>query len=144
MVPMRIPIHGNSMFPLVRMDRDMVTIMPVQERPRVGDIVMFHDPAGERFVLHRLWKSEEDRALTWGDNCDRPDGWMPWDMVWGKAVLIERGGRNITPDPKKGLPWARVCHVAGKTYRHARLQGGRAKRALKRLLGRAAKNFRKR
>ncbi len=132
-LPMRIPIHGNSMYPLVRMDRDMVTIMPVQERPQVGDIVLFADEPRKRYVLHRLWKAEEDRALTWGDNCDRPDGWMPWDAIWGKAVLIERGRLNIKPAPKKGLCWAKAWHRMRKPYRWCLNQKTRVGRALRRI-----------
>ncbi len=114
---MRIPIHGNSMFPLVRMDRDLVTIAPLKERPQDGDIVLFAHPDGERYVLHRVWKAEENRVLTWGDNCDNLDGWLPWDAVWGKAEAIERGRLVIHPDPKKGLVLARIWHRLGRHYR---------------------------
>ncbi len=135
-VPMRIPIHGISMYPLIRMDRDMVTIMPVEERPRVGDIVLFCDPKRERYVLHRLWKAEENRAFTWGDNCENPDGWMEWDKIWGKAVLIERGKLRITPDPKKGLRLARVWHKARNPFYFCWSRFSCVKRALLRLIGR--------
>ena len=131
-IPMRIPIHGNSMYPLVLMDRDLVTIVPLLEMPRVGDIVLFADPIKDRYVLHRVWRAAEDRVLTWGDNCDYPDRWMPLDAIWGKAILIERGKRSITPDPEKGLRLARIWHRAGKMYRWCRLQGSRLKRLVKR------------
>ena len=130
-IPMRIPIHGNSMYPLVRMDRDLVTVVPLEEMPRAGDIVLFADPICDRYVLHRVWRAEGDRVLTWGDNCEKPDGWMPRDAIWGKAISIERGKRSITPDPKKGLCLARIWHRAGKTYRWCRLQGSRLKRLVK-------------
>ena len=91
--PMRIRIDGNSMFPLVRIHRDHVTIRPVEEAPVPGDIVLFADPDRPRYVLHRVWAVEEDRVLTWGDNCPRPDGWIPREAIWGQAVLIERGRR---------------------------------------------------
>ena len=134
-IPMRIPIHGNSMYPLVRMDRDLVTVVPLEEMPRAGDIVLFADPICDRYVLHRVWRAEGDRVLTWGDNCEKPDGWMPRDAIWGKAISIERGKRSITPDPKKGLCLARIWHRAGKTYRWCRLQGSRLKRLVKQRTG---------
>ena len=116
-IPMRILIKGNSMFPLIRVNRDYVTIYPLEECPEVGDIVMFADPGRNRYVLHRAWQVREDRVLTWGDNCRAPDGWIPLEMIWGKAVLIERGKRNIEPDRKAGMHLARIWHRVGKVWR---------------------------
>lgn len=138
MLTMRIPIHGVSMYPLVRMDRDLVTISPLKERPEAGDIVLFAEPRGERYVLHRVWKAEDNRVLTWGDNCDRPDGWLPWDIVWGKAELIERGRLTIHPDPKKGLVLAGIWHGLGRNYRRCRRLAGNLRSGLKRLVNRRA------
>ena len=42
-VPMRILIHGGSMYPLIRMDRDYVTILPLNGDIQAGDIVLMHD-----------------------------------------------------------------------------------------------------
>ena len=55
--------------------------------------------------------------LAWGDSCEKPDGWFPIDAIWGRVVLIERGQREINPDPVKGLRWAKFWHKAGKVYR---------------------------
>ena len=49
--------------------------------------------------------------------CDKPDGWIPLEAIWGKAVLIERGRREIRPSPRKGMILARVWHPAGWLYR---------------------------
>lgn len=116
-VPMRILIHGGSMYPLIRMDRDYVTIMPLEEEIQVGDIVLICHPEADRYVLHRVWQKENGRALTWGDNCPCADGWQPLDSIWGKATLVERGKRTIHPDRKKGMRLARFWHVAGRAYR---------------------------
>ncbi len=102
-IPMRILISGSSMYPLIRINRDYVTIYPQEERPERGDIVLFSDPARNRYVLHRVWKIDNDRILTWGDNCLRPDGWTTPEMIWGRAILIERGKRTIKPHRKLGL-----------------------------------------
>ncbi len=133
-VPMRILIHGNSMYPTVRMNKDYVTIMPVKEKVRVGDIVMFADPRRSRYVLHRVWQIEEDRVLTWGDNCKKPDGWMPLQAIWGKATLVERGRRMIRPDPQKGLILARVWHRIGGIYRFCKKYYYAVKRRINRLI----------
>ena len=85
--------------------------------PEVGDVVLFADPNEERYVLHRLWKLRDGMALTWGDNCDGPDGWLPLESIWGKAVLIERGRRRIAPNPRRGMRMATIWHPAGWIYR---------------------------
>ena len=38
----------------------------------------------------------------------------------GKAIIIERGRRRITPDPVKGLMFAKIWHVVGRLYRTTR------------------------
>ena len=135
--PVRILIGGNSMFPLIRINRDYVTIQPLKDVPGIGDIVLFHDPKGERFVLHRVWEIRDGYILTWGDNCSRPDAWQTPDTIWGRVTLIERGKRQIRTDPKKGMILAKAWHPIGKVYRLGmRLAAGvwhRAKRLLKRV-----------
>ena len=119
--PMRIRVSGISMFPLIRHQRDYVTIRPIRETPIRGDIILFADPRREkRYVLHRAWQVGTETVLPWGDNCTVPDGWIPLSHVLGKAVLIERGKRKIEPDPVKGLRLAKCWHITGKGYRFAR------------------------
>ena len=116
-IPVKIPLMGLSMFPLIRYNRDMVTVMPVETAPQKGDIVLFEDGDRKLYVMHRVWELKDGMALTWGDNCDQADGWIPEKEILGKAVLIERGKRMIHPNPKKGIQWARFWHWAGKRYR---------------------------
>ena len=119
-VPVRILISGDSMYPMIRKNRDYVTIYPLEEPPETGDIVLFSDPDRNRYVLHRVWQTGEDRVMTWGDNCIEPDGWMPLEMIWGRAVLIERGKRNIRPKRKTGMRIAGFWHRFGRIWRPAR------------------------
>ena len=118
--PMRIPIHGNSMFPLIRMDRDYVTILPLKEMPKTGDIVLFDDPQRDCYVLHRVWGARDGQILTWGDYSYNPDGWRPLEDIWGKAMLVEKGRIKIRPKPKRGLIWAKTWRFTWKTYRKCR------------------------
>ena len=119
-MPVRILIHGDSMFPLIRMERDYVTIVPAIGNISAGDIVLFSDPGKERYVLHRVWKIRNEAVLTWGDNCRAADGWLPMDAIWGKVTLIERGMKEIHPDPVKGIRLARMWHFTGRGYRFCR------------------------
>ena len=85
-----------------------------------GDIVMYAEPGSMRYVTHRIWEIRNGKIQTWGDNCVKPDAWIPTDAVWGKIILIERGKRKIMPNPEKGIRWARFWHVVGKYYRTAK------------------------
>ena len=132
--PMRILIQGGSMRPLIRRNRDYVTILPLEGTPVVGDIVLFSDPWQQnRFVVHRLWRTEKESVLTWGDNCRLPDARMPWDAVWGKVALIERGKKRIHPDPRRGMLLARCWHIVAWGRWWVYKVGGKLKRALKSL-----------
>ena len=116
----RILLNGGSMFPLVRWNRDYVTVAPQKGMPAVGDIVLFYERGKDRYVVHRVWEVRDGTVLTWGDNCASADGWISPEEVWGKIILIERGKRTIQPDPAKGMRWARFWHQAGKGYRLGR------------------------
>lgn len=115
--PVRITLNGGSMNPLIRWNRDFVTIIPLDRELIPGDIVLFAEPDTGRYVVHRVWEIRDGQVLTWGDNCARPDGWFSKDAIWGRVVLIERGRREICPDPTKGIRWARFWHKCGRPYR---------------------------
>ena len=115
--PVRIQLNGSSMFPLVRMNRDYVTVVPLNELPVIGDIVMFCEPDTGRYVVHRVWEMKEGQIRTWGDQCAYPDRWMSPDAIWGKVTLIERGKRKIITDPDKGMRWAKIWHHFSRPYR---------------------------
>lgn len=119
-LPMRILISGNSMYPMVRVRRDYVTILPMKRSPLRGDVVLFSDPYRERYVLHRIWRIEGDRILTWGDHCVHPDAWMNADCIWGIAVKVERGRLVLNPDSdfarRAGLVFAAVYHPLHRFY----------------------------
>ncbi len=127
-LPMRIMVYGSSMSPLIRIKRDYVTIVPMRREPIVGDIVLFRDFVGDRYVLHRVWEMHDDTVITFGDHCFYPDAPMKRDCVWGLAVKIERGKKVISTDSEKarsmGLKWAKAEHMAlwlrRKTFGRAR------------------------
>ena len=146
-LPMRIPINGVSMMPLIRRNRDMVTIVPRQREGKPGDVVLFADPVRERYVLHRLWKTAEQSVLTWGDNCVNPDGWMSPDSVWGIAVLVERGKWKIRLDSDRARRWGlllgrarhRYCQMRVGVYRMAGRLPAPVKETLKKIRNRIRK-----
>lgn len=114
--PVRIPLNGWSMSPLIRRAQDYVTIIPVDRELVPGDIVLIAEPDIGRYVMHRVWEIRSGQVETWGDNCERPDGWYSLDAIWGRAILIERGNRKIKTNPKKGMRWAKIWHQTRKVY----------------------------
>lgn len=93
-IPVKIPLAGDSMRPLIRRNRDKVTILPLRRRVRPGDIVLFADSNG-RYVVHRVWKCREDRVITLGDHCRKPDPPMSEDQLWGIVTNVQRNDRSI-------------------------------------------------
>lgn len=120
---MRVPINGVSMLPLIRRNRDLVTIVPVDRPVRRGDIVLFYDPrrTEKQYVLHRAWTVNTGAVETWGDNCLNPDGFLKSENIWGFAVTVERGKKTIRldtdPARRLGIALAHCRH----TDRRARL-----------------------
>ena len=126
-IPLCTTVSGVSMMPLIRKGRDVIVIHHVKRPLERGDIVLFRDPIRDRYVLHRLWDIAADRALTWGDNCMHPDGWMRLEMIWGIAVAMRRGKRMIRFESnaarKMGIALAKqrhlYCRAKNKAYRAA-------------------------
>lgn len=96
-LPMRIPLDGDSMRPLIRRGRDMVSIVPLRRELKRGDVVLFEYPAG-RYVVHRVRRIGEQQVQTLGDNCWNPDPPMQPSCVLGLATEAERDGRHISLD----------------------------------------------
>lgn len=96
-LPMRIPLDGDSMCPLIRRGRDRVTFVPLDRPLKRGDVALFEAPPG-RYVAHRVYRLEENRVQTLGDHCWNPDPWMPVSAVLGLATQVERGKRTIPLD----------------------------------------------
>lgn len=110
LIPVTITLHGESMRPLVRRDRDRVTILPLMRRLRVGDVVLFKSNTG-RFVVHRVYRLDGKAVQTMGDHCHRPDPWIQLDQVWGLVVSVERDGRRFSLNNRGARLWGR-CWMA--------------------------------
>ena len=77
-LPMRIPLDGDSMRPLIRRGKDMVTFLPVTRPLQRGDVVLFEYPAG-RYVAHRIFRISFEQMKTLGDHCWKgTDGGSDW------------------------------------------------------------------
>ena len=106
-IPMRIPLEGDSMRPLIRRGRDSVTIVPLSRALKRGDVVLFEYPAG-RYVVHRIYRMRDDSVQTLGDHCWNPDPWMPQSCVLGLVTQFERDGKNIRLDNRLARCMGRI------------------------------------
>ncbi len=57
-----ILVRGNSMNPFMVDRRDKVTIAPLNHEPRIGDLLLAYDAPYDRYVLHRLIRTEYPSA----------------------------------------------------------------------------------
>ena len=93
---LRFRASGSSMYPLVR-DGDIATVTRSQaNKPiRLGDIVLFRNPATGRPILHRIIRIKNGGFLTAGDNACQTDEAIDIPDVLGVLTRLERAGRRI-------------------------------------------------
>ncbi len=106
-LPMCIPLEGDSMRPLIRRCRDQVFFVPLTRPLKIGDVVLFETPTGT-YVAHRVRRIKDRYVQTLGDHCWNPDPRVPLTDVLGVAVMVERGGRRIPLDSPLARALGRV------------------------------------
>ena len=129
--PVTICLEGDSMRPLIRRGKDPVTIIPLARPLEKGDVVLFH--LGERYIVHRVWKLEDGRVRTFGDNCWNPDPWIPENQVLGLVVKYARDGRGHRLDTPQARAWGRAwmaIHPIRLCYKRLRALAGRCYRKI--------------
>lgn len=92
-----IRLAGHSMQPLIRKNRDFVTVQPIKRRILKGDIVLFRNADG-RYIVHRVRKTNGDKIQTMGDSCAEPDREISAAEVLGYVTHICRKNRTILVD----------------------------------------------
>lgn len=131
-VPCEIMLDGVSMQPLIRKNKDRVTIIPLRREVKLGDIVLFRDPLIEgRYVCHRVYrirKGTETQVVTLGDNCYAPDRAMNLDQILGLVVKVVRDGTAIPVDTDRARLRGRIrseLRPVRNFYRRMRSLAGR-------------------
>ncbi len=92
-----LKLDGESMRPLIRKQKDSVTVLPVYRELKKGDIVLFARNDGA-YVVHRVCKISVDEIVTVGDNCIKFDAPVPILSVLGIVVRLERNGKIYNLD----------------------------------------------
>ena len=134
-IPITTCLRWVSMEPLIRVNRDPVTFVPISRELRPGDVVLFERADGA-YVCHRVYKILDDgnTVVTWGDNAEQPDAPVPRSKVKGLAIAFERDGRRYILDSdeqrQKGLKWleSKWKRPVFMGYRKLRLKLGEAVR----------------
>lgn len=86
---------GPSMNPTLR-EPELMEILPYNgQRVKVGDVVLFRPPGGERSIVHRVVQVTTTGIRTRGDNSSRNDPYLsrPGDIV-GRVSAAWRGRRR--------------------------------------------------
>lgn len=107
-IPIRMPLHGTSMKPLIKPEKDVVTIVPLIREPMVGDIVVFYR-GDKRNIAHRVYRVFPNGIQTWGDNCLGPDAPIKREKIYGLIISVEKHGKTFWLDTDKqranGIRW---------------------------------------
>ncbi len=110
-----LKLDGESMSPLIRKQRDSVTVHPLGRKLKKGDIVLFVRNDGV-YVIHRVYKIKGDEAITIGDDCVEFDAPVLNSSIWGLAVRLERNGKIINLDSIV----SRIYGIVRMSTRHIR------------------------
>ena len=97
-----VPVRGGSMNPFLVDNRDCVLLVPVPERLRRGDIVLFRRSSGQ-YVLHRIVAVRRSRPgghepvyFMRGDAQEMTEGPVARAQVRALAARVMRQGRWLT------------------------------------------------
>lgn len=91
-----LTVTGESMYPLLRGERDRVTIAPLRRALRVNDVPLYLR-AGGGLVLHRVMRMERDGSFVCcGDHQWHLEYGLRPEQILGIAVAFERKGRKFS------------------------------------------------
>lgn len=85
---------GNSMFPLIRQDRDLLIIEKPRGRLKKYDVPLYRRDSGQ-YVLHRILKVRENDYVICGDNRVGKEYGITDRHIIGVLTAVVRDGREI-------------------------------------------------
>lgn len=134
---------GISMLPMLRQRRDLIVIRKKEpgERCRKFDVGLYIRPPHD-YVLHRIVDVTKDGYTFLGDNCLRKEYNIKEEQVIGVLKAFVRNGKTITMDNR----WYKLYYHLNYFFYplrrvriKARVQIGRLKRRVKRVLKKGSK-----
>jgi signal peptidase I len=88
-------VAGNSMYPFIRHNRDMVTLAGASfDEIKVSDIVLTYDATIKKYILHRVIKKTRDTYYMVGDAHTGREGPYTAENLIGVVTEIHRIGSN--------------------------------------------------
>ena len=100
--------HGVSMEPMLRQNRDLVTVRVPASRLKKYDVALYK--RGETYVLHRVIGVEDDHYLIRGDNTYALEH-VPDSAVIGVLTAFKRKGREHSVTEPGYRLYARLWHA---------------------------------
>ena len=83
--------YGNSMYPMLRNQRDCVIIKKAEGALRPDDVVLYLYK--DRYILHRIIRIDGDICVIRGDNCVKKE-YIPKKDIIGVVQSFERNGKS--------------------------------------------------
>lgn len=90
----RFTAHGYSMLPFIQ-DGDVITVVPLASRPRLGEVIAFVNPVSDRLTVHRITGYTTRGYVIKGDNLPEPDCILTDGGLLGRVVRVERSGQDV-------------------------------------------------
>lgn len=97
---------GTSMLPLLRQDRDLITVTRKERSDAgssvettlfsVGDVVLYRRPKDGAYVLHRIVGTRADGYVILGDNCVQREYGIRDEDILGVMTSFVRDGKTIS------------------------------------------------
>ena len=86
---------GDSMMPLIKQDRDLLIIKPVQGRLKKYDVPLYKRDSGQ-YVLHRILKVRKNDYVICGDNRWVKEYGIRDRHIIGVLVAVIRNGKEVS------------------------------------------------
>ena len=86
---------GDSMMPLIKQDRDLLVIKPVNGRLKKYDVPLYRRDSGQ-YVLHRILKVRKDDYVICGDNRWSKEYGISDRNILGVLTAVVRDGKVLS------------------------------------------------
>ncbi len=94
---------GKSMEPLFRNQKDRAVIIPLPQRLKVNDVILYRKTDTNEVILHRIVKFKNGKPILRGDNLYRNETQIPSDDILGIMKGFYRNGKYY--ECKKSLSY---------------------------------------
>lgn len=84
---------GNSMRPLLRDKKDIVTVRKIEGKLKVNDVLLYRKSGSDDLVLHRILKITDKGLVIRGDNVYYKETDVTPDRIVGIMAGFERNGK---------------------------------------------------